>query len=141
MADDKTDGTVGSQDMIEPSRPLLRLLRSYTAKVEAVHHAESTYHDVMLTESLRHNGKTKRAFSKRINAAFDALVDAVVDLQGAQVAVLSRAADEGMAPETVCALDETFQSANREYADYLAARTYEQVREAAKRGALRQRAG
>ena len=34
-------------------------------------------------------------------------------------------------------LGEAFESADREYAGYLAARTYEQVRSAAARGALR----
>ena len=136
MADYQTNGSVRSASLA-PSRQLLRLLRSYAVKVEAVQNAESNYHDVVLIESLRHEGKTKRASGKRIDAAFDALVDAVVDLQGAQVAVLSQAEDEGIPMEAVAAFDERFESADREFAGYLAARTYDQVCEATRRGALR----
>ncbi len=135
MADDQTNGSVRSASL-ELSRPLARLLRRYATKVEALRNAESNYHDVMLTESLRHRGQMKRASSKRIDAAFDALVDAVVDLQGGQVEILLLAEGEGMLPETVGALNEAFESANRECAGYLAARTYDQVREAARRRPL-----
>jgi hypothetical protein len=36
----------------------------------------------------------------------------------------------------VSALNDTFAFANREYADYLAARTYDQVQEVARQGPL-----
>jgi hypothetical protein len=112
------------------------LLRRYATKVEAVRQAESNYHDVTLTESLRHGGMMKRASSRRIDAAFDKLVDAVVDMQGGQAKVLLRAEDEGLSPEAIGVLDEAFASAERQYAGYLAARTYHQVREAATTGVL-----
>ena len=130
------DGAVSLSRQVS-SRPLLRRLRSHAARVEGVRAAESAYHDVMLTESLRHKGKMKRASSKRIDDAFGALIDAVVALQASQIEVLSLAEDEGMAPDAAGALGEAFESADRQYAGYLAARTYEQVREAAARGALR----
>ena len=121
----------------ELSRPLRRLLRRYAARIETVRQAESTYHDVVLTESLRHNGKMKRSSAKRIDDAFGALIDAVVDLQGSQVEVLSLAENEGLPPDSVGALDIAFDAADGEFAGYLAARTYEQVRSAAMRGPLR----
>lgn len=118
------------------SRPLVRLLRSYAARVEALRSAESDYHGGVLTESLRHKGKLKRASGRRINAAFSALAEAVVELQASQAAVLALAEDESIPPETVSALNDTFAFANREYADYLAARTYDQVQEVARQGPL-----
>ncbi len=105
MVDDQTNSSANSASL-ELSRSLARLLRRHAAKVEALRNAESSYHDVVLVESLRHKGKMKRASEKRIGAAFDALVDAVVDLQGGQVAVLSRAEDEGVPLEAVGAWDE-----------------------------------
>ncbi len=138
MADDQAISSADSASL-ELSRSLARLLRRHAAKVEVLRTTESHYHDVVLIESLRHRGKLKRASEKRIGAAFDALVDAVVDLQSSQVAVLSRAEDEGMPLEAVGAWDETFVSADRECAGYLAARTYDQVREAADRDPLRDR--
>ena len=136
MAGDHTDGTVGSQGTLELSRSLARLLRRHGARVEALRKAESNYHDVVLIESLRHKGKMKRASEKRIAAAFDGLVDAVVALQGSRVAVVSLAEDEGIPLEAAGACDETFESADRECAGYLAARSYDQVREAAERDPL-----
>ena len=72
----------------QPSPPLRRRLRSHAARVEAVRAAESTYHDALLTESLRHGGKMKRGSAKRIDAAFGTLIDAVVALQASQIEVL-----------------------------------------------------
>ena len=110
------------------SRPLRRLLRTYAASVQSVARAESTYHDVVLTESLRHAGKMKRASLKRVDAAFEALVDAVIDLQTSQAEVLLVARDEGVPPEAIAAADEVFRAADSTYAGFLAARTYDQVR-------------
>jgi len=128
---------MGAAASPEPSRPLLRLLRRYATKVEVVRTAELDYRGVVLTESLRHETKLRRASAKRIDAALGTLAEAVVDLQDAQAAVLSLAKVEGLALGAVCALDTTFASANREYAGYLAARTYDQVHEVAKRGPFR----
>lgn len=120
----------------EPSRSLRRRLRSHAARVEAVHTAEAAYQYLLSTEPPRQKGKIKRGSAKRIDAAFGALIDAVVALQASQIEVLSLTEDEGMAPQAAGPLGEAFESADREYAGYLAARTYEQVREAAARGAL-----
>jgi hypothetical protein len=137
MAADESSRIAVSATSQQLSRPLRRLLRRYAARVETVRDAESTYRDVVLTESLRHNGKMRRASTRRIDAAFGTLVDAVIDLQSSQVEALSSAADEGLPPEAVGALDQAFDSADREYAGYLAARTYEQVRVAATNGPVR----
>lgn len=137
MAVDESSRIAVSARSQQPSRPLRRLLRRYAARIETVRDAESTYHDVVLTESLRRDGKMRRASTKRIDAAFGVLIDAVIDLQSSQVEVLSLAEDEGLPPEAVGALDQAFDSADREYAGYLAARTYEQVRVAATKGPVR----
>jgi hypothetical protein len=126
-------GGVRLADPHELSRSLRRVLRHYAVKVEAVGHAESNYRDVVLMESLRHEGNRKHGSSKRISVALDALVDAVVDLQSAQVEVLALAADQGVALQTAGAPGEPFASADRDFAGYLAARTFDQVREAAER--------
>ncbi len=137
MSVDESDWIAVSTGAQGLSRPLRHLLRHYAARIEMVRKAESTYQDVVLTESSRHDGKLKRASARRIDDAFGALIDAVVDLQGSQVEVLSLAEDEGLPPAGVGALDEAFDTADREYAGYLTARTYEQVRMAAMRGPLR----
>ncbi len=110
------------------SRPLRRLLRSYASRIVTVRAAEAAYQDVVVVESLRHGGKVKRASAKRIDAAFEALVDAVVDLQRSRAELFLRAEDEGILLECVGDLDMTFESADRECAGYLAARTFQQVR-------------
>jgi hypothetical protein len=79
----------------------------------------------------------KRGSAKRIDAAFGTLIDAVVALQASQIEVLALTEDEGMPADAAGSLGAAFESADREYAGYLAARTYEQVRSAAARGALR----
>jgi hypothetical protein len=109
-------------------RPLRRALRHYAAKVEALRQAESDYHDVTLTEAFRQ----KRGSCKRVSAALDALVDAVVDLQGAHLDVLGLAADADTFPDTAGVLGEALRSAGRDHAAYLEARNYDQVREAAR---------
>ena len=119
------------------SRALRRLLRTHALRVRAVATAESAYHDVVLTESLRHGGKMKRASSRRVDVAFEALVDAVIDLQTSQAEVLLAACDSGIPAEAIAAGDEAFRSADRTYAGFLAARTYGQVREAAAHRSLR----
>jgi hypothetical protein len=110
------------------ARPLRRALRRYAIKVEALRQAESDYRDVSLTESLRQ----KRGSGKRVSAALDALVDAVVDLQGAHLDVLGLAVDQDSFLDAAGALAEVFLSAGRDHSGYLAARTYDQVREAAR---------
>ena len=136
MIEDRPDPSVRFTGSRELPRPLLRRLRRYATKIDAVRQAESDYHDVTLTESLRHGGMMKRASTKRVGAAFDRLVDAVIDMQGGQVEVLLLAEDEDISPEAIGVLDDEFASAERQCAGYLAARTYDQVREAATRGGL-----
>lgn len=116
----------------ELSRSLARALRRYAGKVEAVREAESNYQDA-LSESRRKAGKAKGKARRRIDAAFDALVDAVVELQRGQYEVVVLAEGEGLAPSSLGALDTAFGSADRDYAGYLAARTYGQVRAAVAR--------
>jgi len=130
---DRTDGSAGSAGPPEPSRRLARLLRGFAAKVEAVRTAEFNYHGVMLTESLRQNSRAGRASDRRIDEAFGALTETVVDLQECQTAVLLQAEVEGLSPQAVYALDETFGTASRQYAGYLAAHTFDQVHELAKK--------
>ena len=47
--------------------------------------------------------------------------------------MLSLAEVEGISAEAVCALDETFGTATRQYAGYLAAHTFDQVQELAEK--------
>ncbi len=133
MVADRTDGSAGPAGPPEPSRRLARLLRSFAAKVDAVRTAEFNYHGVMLTESLRQTSRAGRASDRRIDEAFGALTETVVDLQDCQTAVLSLAEVEGISAEAVCALDETFGTATRQYAGYLAAHTFDQVQELAEK--------
>jgi len=133
MVADRTDGSAGPAGPPEPSRRLARLLRGFAAKVEAVRTAEFNYHGVMLTESLRQTSRAGRASDRRIDEAFAALTETVVDLQDCQAAVLSLAEVEGISAEAVCALDETFGTATRQYAGYLAAHTFDQVQELAEK--------
>jgi hypothetical protein len=133
MVADRTDGSAGPAGPPEPSRRLARLLRGFAAKVEAVRTAEFNYHGVMLTESLRQTSRAGRASDRRIDEAFGALTETVVDLQDCQAAVLSLAEVEGISAEAVCALDETFGTATRQYAGYLAAHTFDQVQELAEK--------
>lgn len=124
---DRIDRVAGT---LELSSALVRELRRHADKVEAVRDAESSYRDAVLAQSLRNAGKTRGASRKRIDAAFDALVDAVVELQASQNEILYLAESEGLAFSSVGALDPAFRSADCHYAGYLAARTYSQVREA-----------
>ena len=133
MVADRTDGSAGPAGPPEPSRRLARLLRGFAAKVDAVRTAEFNYHGVMLTESLRQTSRAGRASDRRIDEAFGALTETVVDLQDCQAAVLSLAEVEGISAEAVCALDETFGTATRQYAGYLAAHTFDQVQELAEK--------
>lgn len=121
---------------LELSRSLARALRHYVGKVDAVRDAESHYRDAVLSESRRNDGKTKGKSRRRIDAAFDALVDAVVELQRGQYEVVVLAESEGLALSSLGALDTAFESADRDYAGYLAARTYGQVRAAVEREPL-----
>lgn len=135
-AEDQRGRSVGFAGSPKPSQRLVRLLHIHAAKVEAVRRAELNYHGVVLTECLRHEGKVTRAADRRINEAFTDVTEAVVDLQGSHAAVLSLAEDQGIAPDAADALDDAFASANREQAEYLTARTYDQVCEVARKGLL-----
>ena len=128
-----SDHDVGPIGPPELSRPVRRLMRRYAARLEAVGKAESGYRDTVLLESLRHGGTMKRSSYKRVEASFEALVDAVIDLQTTRAEVVSLAAREGLSPEAVGSLDRTLGLADGEYAGYLSARTYDQVREVVRR--------
>jgi hypothetical protein len=130
------DGRDHSVATLELSRSLARALRHYSSKVEAMRAAESRYRQVVLTESLRNAGKASGKSRRRVDAAFDALVDAVVELQRGQHEVVVLAEDEGLTPSSLGALDPACEAADRECAGYLAARTYGQVREAVEREPL-----
>ena len=132
MVDEPTDrgGGVGPPSSRGPSQHLLLLLRKHAAKAAQVRTAESRYHSVTRTASAPAKRGARRAADDGVSEAFGALTDAVVDLQGSQLAVEVLAREEGLSLEAVRALNEGFALASREYAGYLAARTYEQVREA-----------
>lgn len=114
------------------ARPQRRALRRYLARVEALRQAESDYRDVTLLEELRRERTSKPGSGKRVSAALDALVDAVVDLQSAHLDVLALAADEDALLDDGGTLAEALRAAHREYAGYLTARTFDEVREAAR---------
>jgi len=112
----------------EFGRPLRCALRRFAMSAEALRQAESDYRDVVVTEARRQ----KRGSSKRVSAALDALVDAVVDLQGAHLDVLAMAADRDTFLDAAGALGEAFPLFEHDHAGYLAARTYDQVHQAAR---------
>lgn len=114
------------------ARPQRRALRRYLVKVEALRQAESDYRDIALTEGLRREHGAKPGSGKRVSAALDALVDAVVDLQGAHLDALAVAADQDVLLDGAGPLSEALLAVHRDCAGYLAARTYDQVREAAR---------
>jgi hypothetical protein len=121
----------------DPGRLLRRALRRYLAKVEALRRAESDYGDVVLIERLRREHSAKPGSGKRVSAALDALVDAVVDLQGAHLDALALAADEDSMVAGAGTLGEALLTAQRHCVGYLEARTYDQVRETARHNAAR----
>jgi hypothetical protein len=136
VVDKPTDRGVGSPTSRGPSRHLLLLLRRHAARAEQVQTAESRYRSVRRTASSPATRRGRRAADDEVSEAFDALADAVVELQDSQLAVEVLAMEEGLSLEAVCALDEGFARASREHAGYLAARTYVQVREASNRETL-----
>ncbi len=123
----------------EPSRRLQRLLRIHAAGVGVLRHAEFDYHGAVLLGSLRREGRGKQTLSRGIDRAFATLTKAVAALQGSHVAVRSLAEVEHISLEAVCATNKAFEYALREYADYLAAQSHDQVWKVAKRGPLRGR--
>ncbi len=139
MSADQVGGSPGPSDPPAPSRRLDRLLRGFATRVESVRTAEFNYHGVMLTESLRAGSKAARTSGRRVDVALAGLKETVVDLQDGHSAVLSQAEVEGMSPEAVCAVNETFAAAERQYAGYLEAHTYDQVHELARKGPFRGR--
>ncbi len=132
MVEEPTDrgGGVGPPTSCVPSRHLLLLLRRYAAKAAQVRTTESRYRGVTRTASAPAKRRARRAADDDVSEAFGALADAVVDLQRSQLAVEVLAKEEGLSLEAVRALNEVFALASRDCAGYLAARTYEQVREA-----------
>ena len=133
VVDEPTDRGAGLETSLGPSHQLLLLLRKHAAKVAQVRTAESRYRSVRRSASAPETRRATRATEDRVSEAFGALADAVVGLHGSQLAVEVLAKEEGLSLEAVCALDEGFALASREHAGYLAARTYEQVREASNR--------
>jgi len=131
MADDRPRGGAGETGPPDPSRRLLRCLDAYAATVERVRAAESHYLQLTAGPPPRRNAKAKRAHETEIAKAVDLLAETVVDLQEGQVTVLSLADDEGISAAALRELDEPFGAVHREFAGYLAARTYQQVRAAA----------
>ena len=113
------------------SPELRRLLRKYAKRVAAVETAESAYHAVLPAESSRRDGGKKRVSPKRIDAAFMALVDAVIDLRTAQARILLLAEDEDLAPKALALADEAYGAVESDHAGYLAACTFDEVRAAA----------
>ena len=128
MVDDPTERDAGPATSRGPSHQLLLLLRVHAAKAAKVRTAESRYQSVGRPAPAKRGAR--RAAEDEVSEAFGALTDAVVDLQGSQLAVEALAKKEGLSLEAVRALNEGFALVSREYAGYLAARTYEQVREA-----------
>jgi len=130
------DGRDRSVATLELSRSLVRALGHYSGKVEAMAAAESDYRHVVAGKSLRNAGRARGKSEKRVEAVFDALVDAVVELQRGQHEVVALAECEGVTLSSLSALDPAYEAADREYAGYLAARTYGQVRETVEGGAI-----
>lgn len=111
------------------SRALACALRRYTGAAEAMRLAEADYRHVVASESPSTPGKAKGKSRKRIDEAFDALVDAVVELQRSRHNVTVIAEGEGLTLASLGAAAPACEAAEREYAGYLAARTYSQVRQ------------
>jgi len=130
VVDGPTDRGAGPATAHAPSQRLLRLLRRHAAKAAHVRTAESRYRSARQTAFAPATRRARRAADDVVSEAFGALADAVVDLQDSQLAVEVLAKEEGLSLEAVRALDEGFALASRELVGYLAARTYEQVREA-----------
>ncbi|HUK77786.1 MAG TPA: hypothetical protein VL117_09345 [Thermoleophilia bacterium] len=139
MADDRRHGGAGEMHPSDPTRSLLVRLDGYSVMVERIRAAEAHYLKVVAGSPSRRDAKAKRAYETEIAKALDRLAEAVVDLQESRQAVRSLADDEGISEAALRALDASFDAAHREYAGYLAARTYQQVRAAASDRALRER--
>jgi len=121
--------TLSAPSSLSPE--LRRLLRRYARRVARIEPAESAYYSVELAESLRHGGEMKRSSLKRIEVAFMALVDAVIDLRTAQARILLLADAEGLTSAALGVADEVYSAADSDYAGYLVACTFDQVRETA----------
>ncbi len=139
MADDRPHGGAGAADRPGPSRPLLDRLDGHAVTVDRVRAAESRYLEAAAGSSLRRNARAKRAHETEIAKAMERLAEAVVDLQESHVTIQSLADHEGISAAALRELDESFDATHREYAGYLVARTYQQVRAAADDRALRER--
>jgi hypothetical protein len=135
MADDRPHGGAGEMDPPDPTRSLLVRLDGYSVIVERIRAAESHYLEVVAGSPSRRDTKAKRAHETEIAMALDRLAEAVVDLQEGRQAVRSLARDEGISEAVLRGLAASFDATHREYAGYLAARTYQQVRAAAERKA------
>jgi hypothetical protein len=120
-----------------PRRPSSRLLDDYLARAEAVVAAESRYRAIALIESEPHPGHPKdkaparRAAAKTLNAAFDALAEAAAELKASRAALLAQAESDGLAGASLLTADAAFVAAEGRIAGYVAARTYDQLREVA----------
>jgi len=133
MADDRPTGGAGGRDRRDPTRSLLARLDGYAVMVERIRAAESHYLEVAAGAPTRRDARAKRSYETEIAKALDRLAEAAVDLQEGRREVRSLADHEGISEEALRALDASFDAAHRDYADYLAARTYQQVRVAADR--------
>ncbi|MGO8994421.1 MAG: hypothetical protein ACLQVI_13970 [Polyangiaceae bacterium] len=139
MGDDRQHDGAGETDRPDPSETLLDRLDGHAVTVERVRAAESHYLEMTAGSSSRGNSRARRAYETEIAKAMDRLAEAVVDLQESHVTIQSLADDEGISAAALRELDESFAAAHREYAGYLGARTYQQVRAAADDRALRER--
>jgi hypothetical protein len=135
MVADQTDDPAVFASGRRPSRALVRLLSNYGGKVARVRAAEAHYHTVMNVESRPAaaspgTSSAKRASARKVNDAFDALAEAVVELKGGRMAVLAQADADGVSLEELCVADERFGFAESRFSAYLAARNYDHLRAA-----------
>jgi hypothetical protein len=136
MVADRTDEHAAVAGGRRLSPALLGLLSAYGAAVERVRAAESRYRGVVATGSQPQAGATsasgaKRGSAKKVNDAFDALAEAVVEIKSRRAALLVQAEADGVTAEELRDLDEGFDAAERRFAGYLTARNYSRLRAAA----------
>lgn len=133
MGDDRPPDEAGFA--IPPELPPTprRLLAGYSERVEQVRVAEAGYRDATASAAASTTARSRRVAQITAAEAFERLADAVVGLQESWAAVRSQAQAEGLPSELMLTLEQALTTAGRQCAGYLAARTYEQVREVAGR--------
>ena len=112
---------------------LRRLLLGYAATADRVRAAEVAYHDGTASVAASLKGGPRRGAQIAMAEAFERLADAVVELQEGRAAVRSQSEAENLSPGALLTLDDALAIAGGDCDGYLAARTYEQVREVAGR--------